>query len=135
MIKSISPSPLISPESVLHGLWKFFTQSFRECGGQKAGCCGYHPHDEDGGGQPVDLQQVQQEAEDAAYPGHQGAETHCLQRERAGLTPYLLLTWFRITVGNISEVNTYTMEKPALDPVFPIRDRKIFREDFIKSTN
>ena len=84
MIKSISPSPLISPESVLHGLWKFFTQSFRECGGQKAGCCGYHPHNEDGGGQPVDLQQVQQEAEDAAYPGHQGAGPDCLVPDHCG---------------------------------------------------
>ena len=36
----------------------------------------------------------------------------------------VLHTWFLITVGNISEVNTYTMEKPPLDADFPIRERK-----------
>ena len=41
----------------------------------------------------------------------------------------LLYFWFLITVGNISEVKTYTMEKPPLDPDFPIRERKTFRQD------
>ena len=77
----LSPQ-LISPESVLHSLRQFLAQSLREGGGEDARGGGHDPHDEDGGGQPVDLQEVQQEAGDAAYPGHQGAEANCLQSER-----------------------------------------------------
>ena len=38
-----------------------------------------------------------------------------------------------MTVGNNSEVKTYTMENPPLDADFPIRERKTFRKDLIKS--
>ena len=41
-------------------------------------------HDEDGSREPVDLEQVQQEADDASYPGHQGAGADCLVPDDCG---------------------------------------------------
>ena len=40
----------------------------------------------------------------------------------------IVYTWFLMTVGNSSEVKTYTMEKPPLDADFPMRERKTFRQ-------
>ena len=60
-------------QGLLLGLRKFLPQSLGEeyCESPSAGC--HDPHDEDRSRQPVDLQQVQEEAGDAAYPGHEGA--------------------------------------------------------------
>ena len=69
-------------QGLLFGLRKFLPESLREEYSEDPGTGCHHPHDEHRSWQPVNLQQVQEEAGDAAYPGHQGAETYCLQRER-----------------------------------------------------
>ena len=61
------------PDSIVHRLREFPPESLREEDSEEAGNCGHHAHDEDGGREPVLLEEVQQEADDAAYPGHQGA--------------------------------------------------------------
>ena len=102
-----------SSRSVLHqglllGLRKFLPESLREeyCENPSAGR--HNPHDEDRSGEPVDLEQVQQETGDAAQSGHQGAGPDCLQGERegdcSGAAPSY--TWFLMAVGNSSEVKT-----------------------------
>ena len=75
---------LVLHQGLLLGLRKFLPESFREeyCEEASAGC--HHPHDEDRGWQPVDLQQVQQETGDATYPGHQGAGPDCLVPDHCG---------------------------------------------------
>ena len=60
-------------QGLLFGLRKFLPESLREEYSEDPGTGGHHPHDEDRSWQPVDLQQVQEETGDAAYPGHQGA--------------------------------------------------------------
>ena len=66
------------PDSIVHRLREFPPESLREEDSEEAGNCGDHAHDEDGSREPVDLEQVQQEADDASYPGHQGAGPHRL---------------------------------------------------------
>ena len=74
-------------QGLLFSLRELLPESLREEDCEDPGTGGHHAHDEDRSWQPVHLQEVQEETGDAAYPGHQGAETYCLQRERAGLTP------------------------------------------------
>ena len=71
-------------QGLLLGLRKFLPESLREeyCEDPSAGC--HHPHDENRGGQPVDLQQVQQETGDASYPGDQGAGADRLVPDHCG---------------------------------------------------
>ena len=75
---------LVLHQGLLLGLRKFLPESLREkyCEDPSAGC--HHPHDEDRGGQPVDLQQVQQETGDASYPGDQGAGADRLVPDSGG---------------------------------------------------
>ena len=53
-------------------------------GGEEARGGGYNSHDEDRSGQPVLLQQVQEEADDATDPGHQGAGADSLVPDGGG---------------------------------------------------
>jgi len=71
-------------ESILYCLWKFFSQSFWEEDCEHSGQRGNHSHDEDGSGTPVHLEEVEQEADDASDPGHQGAGSHRLVPDHSG---------------------------------------------------
>ena len=85
----LSRDILLLLRSVLHqglllGLGKFLPESLREEHSEDPGTGCHDSHDEDRSGQPVDLQEVQEEAGDAADPGHQGAGPHRLVPDHGG---------------------------------------------------
>ena len=76
--------PSLWPDSIIHSLGKSSPESLREEDSQETSNCRHDPHDEDRSRQPVLLQQVQEEADDAAYPGHQGAGADRLVPDSGG---------------------------------------------------
>ena len=71
-------------DGVLHGLRKLLTQSLGEEDCQDPGHGGYNAHNEDRSREPELLEEVEQEAGDAAHPGHQGAGAHRLVPDHCG---------------------------------------------------